>query len=100
MGNITHARTAKGKRFLLLLPSEKYQILSDVSHTKQPGFKGVSQKPKIPHPITSPIYALPFPPYIRCDALFHCDINNHSIIVQVHTSYQEIKKIYTVIYDA
>lgn len=66
-----------------------------VTLPKQLGFKLVTQKPKIPHPITSPIYALPLSPYIRCDALFNCDINNHSIIVQVHTSYQEIKNIYS-----
>lgn len=69
-----------------------------VTLPRHPGFKLATQKPKMPHSITSPIYAPPLSPYIRCDALFLCDINNHSIIVQVHTSYQEIKKIYTVIY--
>lgn len=45
-----------------------------------------------PHPISSPMHAPPLSPCIRCDALFHCDSNNHTIIVWVHTSYQEIKK--------
>lgn len=84
----------KGFFCCCLLKSIRYYLMS-VTLPRHPGFRLVTQKPKMPYPITSPIYAPCLLPYIRCDALFHCDINNHSIIVWVHTSYQEIKNLYS-----
>lgn len=58
-------KNSQGKRsWLFLFLLEKCHVLPDVNHLPdEPGFKPVTWKPKLPHPITCPIYAPPSPPH-------------------------------------
>ena len=88
VGNVTLARTAKGKKGIFCCPFLKSitHYLMAVTYQDSLGsnlWLG-SQRHHIP--------AHPRHPVVRHDVLFHYDINNHSIIVWLHNSYQETQK--------